>query len=384
MCASYNNGDRPRSPGAHPGGGDYQFEDGGYATTGTAGQRPITQDAELRGHREGHMKDPRPRPQLQVDARSSEFTAPARSHRKGREQSHAPIVPAGSVTSRALTMVVSIMCCLACLTVGAVYMINKSADAWLRDIASEVTVQIEAGKANSSNENLQKVIGFLEQQPGISDVQVMSAEQSAELLKPWLGDTANLENLPIPRLLAIEIERDSSPDFAAIRDQLSKQFNGVTLDDHRQWQQQIQSVTRSFALGGLGILALVAAATTAIIITATRSAMASNREIVEVLHFVGATDRFIAHEFEKNFLRLGIRGGIVGAVVAAAVFLVLPTVLYFLDGGAMASTEMQRFVGSGTLDLMGYGFLGLVILVVAALCMLTSRVSVYRILNSHA
>ena len=87
----------------------------------------------------------------------------------------------------------------------------------------------------------------------------------------------------------------------------------MTLDDHRRWQQQIRTITRSFALGGLAILLLVGAATTAIIVSATKSAMASNREIVEVLHFVGATDRFIAREFERHFLRLGVRAGIVGA-----------------------------------------------------------------------
>ena len=38
--------------------------------------------------------------------------------------------PAGSVTGRSLTLVVSIMCFFACLTAGAVYLINKSAAAW--------------------------------------------------------------------------------------------------------------------------------------------------------------------------------------------------------------------------------------------------------------
>ncbi len=125
----------------------------------------------------------------------------------------------------------------------------------------------------------------------------------------------------MPRLIAIEIDRQIPPDIEALRAELAKQFKGVTLDDHRHWQRQIRTVTRSFALGGLAILLLVAAATTAIIVSATRSAMASNREIVEVLHFVGATDRFIAREFEKHFLRLGIRAGLVGAGCAMAVFL---------------------------------------------------------------
>src|SRR5262252_4521069 len=67
-----------------------------------------------------------------------------RARRTDHSQTAAPIVPAGSVTGRSLTLVITIMCFLACLTAGAVYMMNQSASAWLRDIASEVTVQIEA------------------------------------------------------------------------------------------------------------------------------------------------------------------------------------------------------------------------------------------------
>src|SRR5690606_2563051 len=155
------------------------------------------------------------------------------------------------------------------------------------------------------------------------------------------------------------------PDIQALRQTLSKQFKGVTLDDHRHWQQQIRTVTRSFALGGLAILILVASATTAIIISATRSAMASNREIVEVLHFVGATDRFIAREFERHFLSLGIRAGLVGAVCAMGVFLMMPGAMELLGGGTVSIAEMRRLVGSGALDTPGYMLLGFVVVVIA-------------------
>ena len=128
---------------------------------------------------------------------------------------------------------------------------------------------------------------------------------------------------------------------------------------------------------------LVGAATTAIIISATKSSMASNKDIVEVLHFVGATDRFIAREFEKHFLRLGIRAGMVGALLAMMIFLLMPLVMRFLGGGAVTQAELARLVGTGSLDLPGYFLLGIVVVVTAALCMLTSRYGVYRILNSQ-
>jgi cell division transport system permease protein len=311
-----------------------------------------------------------------------ELHAPARPRRNERKSTNTPVVPPDSVTGRSLTLVISIMCFLACLTAGTVYMINESASAWLKDIASEVTVQVEPRDDVDTEKTVTDVQSFIERQPGIARARALSLDDSAKLLEPWLGQSDALKALPLPRLIAIEIDRGAPPDIDALRTELGKQFQGVTLDDHRHWQAQIRTVTRSFALGGLGILLLVAAATTAIIISATRSSMASNREIVEVLHFVGATDRYIAREFEKHFLRLGIRAGLVGAVCAMAVFLSMSAIMGLLGGGDVTVAEMHRLVGSGGLDLAGYVMLGLVVIIIAALCMLTSRFGVFRILNS--
>ena len=312
-----------------------------------------------------------------------EMYAPARDSKPEKIVANAPIVPASSVTGKSLTLVISIMCFLACLTAGAVYMINQSASAWLRDIASEVTVLVEPKEKIDVDKTLREVVQFLSRQPGIRNARALSLEESAGLLEPWLGSSDALKSLPVPRLVSLELDRASPPDFEALRGGLSKQFKGVSLDDHRLWQQQIRTVTRSFALGGIAILLLVAAATTAIIISATRAAMASNRDIVEVLHFVGATDRFIAREFERNFMRVGIRAGFVGAGAAMAVFALMPPLMEIMGGGSVGAADMQRLVGTGSLDWLGYVCLAALVIVVAALCRFTSRFSVNRILHSR-
>ena len=327
--------------------------------------------------------DLEPDTQRPVPSANREMYAPARSDQTDKNHGNAPIVPAGSVTGRSLTLVISIMCFLACLTAGAVYMMNQSASAWLKDIASEVTVQVEGRDKADSEKVLNEVAAFLNQQPGIVKARVLSLSESGGLLEPWIGNVEALKTLAVPRLIALELDRRTPPDLDPLRAKLASTFKGVFLDDHRQWQTQIRTVTRSFALGGLAILLLVAAATTAIIISATRAAMASNREIVEVLHFVGATDRFIAREFERNFLRLGVRAGLVGAVSAMVVFALMPTLMELLGGGTVSLAEMRRLVGSGNLEMVGYGLLAALVFVVAALCMLTSRFSVYRILHAR-
>jgi cell division transport system permease protein len=317
-------------------------------------------------------------------AAPSDLYVPARGTDHGRKMKvMAPVVPPGSVTGRSLTLVIAIMCFLACLTAGAVWMIKESSDAWLNDISSEVTVQVTPQETGDTEKAVTDVVAYIQQQPGIANVRALSLDESVGLLQPWLGSGDALKALPVPRLIAVQVDRSQPPDLAAVGKSLESNFKGVSLDDHRRWQQQIRAVTRSLALGGIAILVLVGAATTAIIVSATRSAMASNREIVEVLHFVGATDKFISREFEKHFLRLGIKAGIVGATCAMIVFMSMPAITELLGGGAVSAVEMQRLIGTGSLDALGYLILGLVVIIIAGLCMGTSRVGVHRILNGR-
>lgn len=296
----------------------------------------------------------------------------------------AQIVPSASIAGNALTVVIAIMSFLACLTAGAVYMINQSAQAWVNDITSEITVELDPVNAADIDKKMTLVSLFLAKQAGVTRVKPLTAEDSAKLLEPWLGHSDALSALPIPRLIAVEIDRSNPPDIETIAQALNENFDGVTLDDHRRWQAEIRTLTRSAALGGLAVLALVAAATIAVIVSATRSAMASNREIIEVLHYVGANESFISREFERHFLGLGVRASLVGAIAASITFLLLPLAMHLLGGGTIAEAEVGRLLGTGELDVPGYLLFVLVVLAVAALCMVTSRLGVIRVLKSYA
>ncbi|MCJ7598425.1 MAG: ABC transporter permease [Methyloceanibacter sp.] len=293
------------------------------------------------------------------------------------------IVPSASIAGNALTIVIAIMSFLASLTAGAVYMVNQSASAWVSDIASEITIELDPlVDAADIEKKMTLVALFLAKQKGITEVKPLTAEDSAKLLEPWLGHNAALAELPVPRLIAVEIDRSNPPDIELIKNALTQNFEGVTLDDHGRWQAEIKTLTRSAALGGLAVLALVATATIAVIVSATRSAMASNREIIEVLHFVGANERFISREFERHFLGLGVRAGLVGAVSAALAFLLMPYVMGLGEGG-ITGAEMHRLVGPGRLDFWGYFLCFFVVFVVAGLCMVTSRLGVIRVLKAY-
>jgi len=49
----------------------------------------------------------------------------------------------------------------------------------------------------------------------------------------------------------------------------------------------------------------------------------------------------------------------------------------------VSMADLRRLVGTGGLDAPGYVLLGFVVVVIAGLCMLTSRFGVYRILHAR-
>ena len=80
----------------------------------------------------------------------------------------------------------------------------------------------------------------------------------------------------------------------------------------------MRAMAGSAVAAGVGVLVLMIAATMLSVTFATRGAMATNKPVIEVLHFVGAKNGFIAGHFQRHFLLLGLQGGALGGGVAIA------------------------------------------------------------------
>jgi cell division transport system permease protein len=114
---------------------------------------------------------------------------------------------------------------------------------------------------------------------------------------------------------------------------------------------------------------------------ATRGAMATNRPIVEVLHFVGARDGFIAREFQRHFLILGLKGGAIGGAAALVVFALAHLVGAWFRGTA-GEDQIGALFGTFSLGLNGYGAILGQIVLIALVTALTSRLTVRHTLKS--
>ncbi|MBN9492769.1 ABC transporter permease [bacterium] len=279
------------------------------------------------------------------------------------------LVPEGTISGNALVAVVAIMSFLACLTLGAVTLVRDASRDWQTDILREITIQVRPTEGIDLSSEAEKAALIASQAPGVASAEVLDDKASARLLEPWLGTGLDLSDLPIPRLIVVHLADPGAVDLAALENRLRTQVHGATLDDHRSWTGRLQTMANATVLVGVAILVLVFVATVLSVIFATRGAMTSNRDVVSVLHFVGA-------EVQRHFLLLGLKGGLAGAGAACVLFALVSFVIGPSVGGADGD-QFTALFGRFSIGPVGYfGALAIAFLI-AVMTAVTSRLTVY-------
>ncbi len=295
-----------------------------------------------------------------------------------------PLVPSATIAGRALVVVIAILTFLAALTASGAQLVANASREWRSSVAREVTIQVRPQPRMDVEGAVSKAAGLARSTKGVESVRVFSKGESERLLEPWLGGGLDLVELPVPRLIVVKLTGEAAAsDLGALKDTLRRDVPGASLDDHRLWVERLATMAGGVILVGLVVLGLVIAAAALAIGFATRGALAGAKDIVEVLHFVGADDIFIAREFQSRFLRLGLKGGLIGGG-AAAFFLTLAGWLAASLRASPGGNEVEALFGSFEIGWSGYGAIGAVVLLVAAVTALVSRETVRRQLRSMA
>ncbi|QPF84119.1 ABC transporter permease [Bradyrhizobium genosp. L] len=291
-----------------------------------------------------------------------------------------PIVPRASISGRALVAVVAIMTFLASLTTGTVLLVSASAAEWQSEVSSEITIQVRPAPGRDLDRDSQAAADAMRAQSGIVEVRPFSKEESAKLLEPWLGSGLSIDELPVPRVIVARLQPGTTLDLAGLRARVTQAAPTASVDDHRAWIERMRSMSGATVFAGLGILGLVIIATIISVSFATRGAMAANRPIVEVLHFVGAGDTYIANRFLRHFLRLGLEGGLIGGGAAMLAFGFSESIANWFSGTPVGD-QFAALLGTFSLRPSGYLVLALQAVVIAAITAWASRRTLFATLD---
>lgn len=282
---------------------------------------------------------------------------------------HSTILPRKMLGARLLPLVIAVNVYLASLAILGGMALITATGRWSGELDQLVTVQVPPESGVSGDAVIKSVLGVLREHPAVAQARALELSEMENLLAPWLGKSAAIRELPMPRL--IDVELAAGGDLDVLRKRLEAEFPGIEIDDHRQWREQMQAVAGTARLICLTLVTMIFLSAISVIVFATRASLESQGELVALLHLIGARNSFVAAEFQKHFLGIGIIGVLIGLVPIALSL----AVIFFMTGEDPAPWLSRAALGPGD-----YILAALPVLSAAFITMLTARLTVLRAL----
>ncbi|MFL5296695.1 MAG: cell division protein FtsX [Phenylobacterium sp.] len=229
----------------------------------------------------------------------------------------APFLPEGDGREGSLIFVVAVLCFLACLTAMGVIAADRAARGWTGQLTGEATVIVRPRGGETPDAAAARAAEALSGAAGVAEARALEPAKAYDLIRPWLGDVSDLEDLPVPRLVAVTLDPRHPATAQALDKALKADGVDATVDDHSVWIKDIRRAGGVIGWLGLGVFLIITAAAAAVIAFATQAGLAARHDVVEVLHMAGAEDGFIARMFQVRFARLAGLAGLIGAGAAA-------------------------------------------------------------------
>jgi cell division transport system permease protein len=263
----------------------------------------------------------------------------------------------------------------AVLTLAGAMAMYPMVDRWSRGLAGQLTVQVPVPETISNGARseaiVDRVLQLLSETPGVTSTAIMENQEVAALLKPWLGDGVEPQDLPLPTLIAVAVDVAAYPDLRILGQKLNEIAPGSVVDDHKRWLVGLLNFARFAELTAAAVVILTGALVIVTVGFVTRAGLAIHREVVELLHLMGAEDAYIARQFQNHAFKLGLGGGLVGFALAALTVLLM---------GHLLDETHNAFLPDLNLSATHWAILTMLPLGAALIATLTARATVLRTL----
>jgi cell division transport system permease protein len=273
-------------------------------------------------------------------------------------------------SGRFLPWLVALMVYLAALALSGALVLERTLESWDRGLQGTLTVELPPAPLGSDG-GLAAVLRDLAATPGVVAARPLARAEMTALLAPWLGASVP-DDLALPQLVDVSID-PARLDEKTLATRLAKDASGAAIDDQRLWLDRLAGLVRAAEGVAGAIVLLIGAASVLTVIFTTRAGLAVHRDVIELLHLMGARDGYIARQFQRQAMRLGLRGG------AAGIALALMTLLALAQAGAALGSAGPA-LPSLALRPLQLAALALLPLAAACLAMLAARLTVMRAL----
>ena len=231
------------------------------------------------------------------------------------------VVPASGYTSTLTSLTAAAMAFLVVFALALSLASYRLAQDWSEALDQSATLRISA-PVEQLDAQVARAIEILETTP-VLPPRALSSEEQSDLLTPWLGVDVPFDKLPLPRLIEI-VQTPDGFDPQGLRLRLTGELPSAVLDDHVRWRRPLVQAANWLSLLGVVAIGLIGLTSGAMIILATRAALAANAQVITVLRLIGATDAYIEAAFVRRFAFRTFIGAVVGTIIGAGVVALFP------------------------------------------------------------
>ncbi len=223
-----------------------------------------------------------------------------------------------------LVLLIGMMTIMAVLALAASFALGGMAERWAAGLQNQATAEIPAENkegAIRSREDMQdlakKAAESLGSHPAVATLRILGDDEIAALVSPWLGDNLLMNNIPLPSLIEIELQEKDEHIIKILQDRLQKIAPEGRIDSHEEWLHDLVRFIGALQFAATMILLVVGITTVTAVAGGVRSRMAVNRTEVELLHLMGASDHYIARQFQRHSLIIALQGALAGLLAGA-------------------------------------------------------------------
>ena len=251
--------------------------------------------------------------------------------------SAAQVLPATRLNGP-MPWIIAIMVALTVLAAGGALALANFAERTRAGLEDGLTVQIVEADPAMRDAQARRAADLLARYPGVSAVRAVPPAELAQLVEPWLGDTARSDAVTLPALIDVTLAaRADDTSVARMRAALTRVAPAARLDRQADWLGPVFDTIRALRWLALMLVVLLTAASAAAVWLAARNAFDANRATIEIVHHLGAGDSQIAGIFQRGVLVDSALGAMLGATLGAGMLALLAGRFAALQSGLIES-----------------------------------------------
>lgn len=269
--------------------------------------------------------------------------------------------------------VIAIMITLTVVAAAGGLALSNLANSARGELSGAVTVQIVEANATLRQQQSDRAVTLLADDPLVSGLRQVPQAEIDRLLEPWLGTGDVGDAVPVPALIDVQLRHPANAaEIARLQATIADAAPNARIDAQAEWLKPVFSALKALQWLAIALVVLLGITGAAAVWLAARSALGTNSDTIEIVHLLGGTDNQIARIFQRSIAFDAVLGGAFGLILGVIAVLVIGRQFAALDSGMVAG---------GGLASLDWAVLAAIPVLGVVIAILTARLTVMSALR---